>query len=367
MTVRRRDMLRMAAAATAAELASISRASAGGPLGIPGLYPGRVVATEHSSSIVGGVFQSEPIRQMMERGMMELTGAPDWASAWRQFFSPGDVVGIKLNGVGMPRVVSCREVFTLIVDGLTTAGVRLEDIVAYERYQSYIPGAGFESWLPTGVQMAWAVPAYDDIQQSIEGYDPSHYVDLPLVLPGQSLGDSTARRSFAATFISQRVTKLVNLACLKDHQAAGVTLCLKNLSHGLVNNVSRSHASTTSPSLDWFIPAVVSMPVIRSKAVLHILDGIRGVFHGGPGAYPEFVWEHRAMYFGTDPVAVDRIGWKQIDRQRLGFGMLSVSDAAPDRYAVYASRQPEYIELAGAAGLGIADDSKIDLRTIRLA
>ncbi|MCW5979420.1 MAG: DUF362 domain-containing protein [Bryobacteraceae bacterium] len=361
----RRRLLQLLGAASAGRLASRSMA-AGYPLGIPGLYPGRVVGVRHSSSIAGGVFQSEPIRQMMVRGMTELTGAPDWASAWRRFFSPGDVVGIKLNGVGMPRAVSSREVFTLVVDGLTSAGVRPEDIVAYDRYQSYVKGAGFASWLPAGVKLTWAVAAYDDIQQSIDGYDPAHYVDFPYVLPGQSLSDPTARRSFAATFITQQVNKLVNLAVLKDHQAAGVTLCLKNLSHGLANNVARSHVSIAAPVVDAFIPAVVSMPAIRDKTVLHILDGVKGVFHGGPGAYPEFVWEHQTMYFGTDPVAVDRIGWKQIDRQRLASGLLALTDSGVDRYGTYPTRQPEHIDLAGAAGLGVADETKIDYRMIRL-
>ena len=35
--------------------------------------------------------------------MMELTGADGWVDAWRQFFEPGDVVGIKVNPVGQPK------------------------------------------------------------------------------------------------------------------------------------------------------------------------------------------------------------------------------------------------------------------------
>ena len=62
------------------------------------------------------------------------------------------------------------------------------------------------------------------------------------------------------------------------------------------------------------------MPVIRNKAVLHILDGIKGLYHGGPGAKPQFVWEHQTMYFATDPVALDHIGWKAIDEKRLAVG-----------------------------------------------
>jgi hypothetical protein len=337
------------------------------PLAIPGPFPGRVIGVHHSGSVTSGAFQQEPIRQMMARGMLELTDAPDWTSAWRQFFGPADVVGIKLNGVGKPRAISCPQVVNLIIDGLTSAGVTLTNIIAYDRYRSDFYSSGFDTWLPAGVGISWAADAYEDIQQSIEGYDPDHYVDLPLILPGQDPNDPTARRSHAARFITRQVTKLVNLAVMKHHQAAGVTLALKNLSHGLANNAARSNISTASIACNVYIPAVVSMPVIRNKAVLHILDGLRGVYHGGPSAREAFLWEHRTMYFATDPVALDRIGWRQIDRKRLATGMLTVAEAPPDRYSIYSAPQPDHVEAAGAAGLGVADVSKIDFRWFSLA
>jgi uncharacterized protein (DUF362 family) len=162
------------------------------------------------------------------------------------------------------------------------------------------------------------------------------------------------------------VNKLINLPVLKDHGSAGVTLALKNLSHGLVNNVYRSHSSKTLNACGAFIPAVVSMPPIRNKTVLHILDGIRGVYHGGPGARPQFVWEHHTLYFATDPVALDRICWKVIDEKRLSVGMKPLAEDAPDEFSTSLRRQPEHVEIAGAIGLGEWEESKIVFRSIRL-
>ena len=51
--------------------------------GMPGPFPGRVVGIEHPGCIVGGNYQAEPIRKMMEKGMTTLTGAPAWTDAWR--------------------------------------------------------------------------------------------------------------------------------------------------------------------------------------------------------------------------------------------------------------------------------------------
>lgn len=288
-------------------------------LGLPGLHRGRVVAVENPAVLVSGQYQAEAVRQMMRRGMMELTGADGWQDAWRRFFEPGDVVGIKLNPVGQPLVESDATVVREIIAGLEAAGVKRQDIVAYDRYRDQFYGAGFDKWLPEGVRISCAVPKYDNVQQGIDGYDPDHYMDMALTLPGYTVDDVTARRSYAARFITREVNKLVNLPVLKDHQSAGVTLALKNLSHGLVNNVCRSHGTISLNACNTFIPAVVAMPVIRSKVVLNILDGVKGVCHGGPGA------PGRVRLGAQDALLLDRPccdGPHRLggDRRQAGFG-----------------------------------------------
>ncbi len=333
---------------------------------MPGLYRGKVVAVHHPASIVEGRFGGEPIREMMAAGMKRLTGAPDSTAAWKQFVEPGDVVGIKVNPVGAPHVMSSPEVLREIIAGLRSAGVQPQDIVVYDRYRRQFLNAGFDKWLPEKVRWSSATEDYDNIQHAIDGYDPAHYLDMALTHPGFDSSNLTARRSYAARFITKEVNKLINLPVLKDHQSAGVTLALKNLSHGLVNNVSRSHSSITLNACGSFIPAVVSMPVIRNKAVLHVMDGIKALYHGGPGARPQFVWEHKTLYFATDPVALDHVGWEEIDKKRVAAGMPAIALDRPDKFSTFLSRQPEHVEIAGALGLGEWDRSKIKLDAVAL-
>ena len=335
-------------------------------LAMPGLYPGRVVAVSHPACITDGKFQAGPIQRMMESGMLELTDAEDVPAAWRLFFERGDVVGIKVNPVGAPHVIGCAEVLREIIKGLESAGVRRKDIVVYDRYRAQFLKAGFKQWLPEDVRWMSATEDYDDIQQAIEGYDPDHYMDMALTLPGNDVNNLTARRSYASKFITKEVNKLINLPLLKDHQSAGVTLALKNLSHGLVNNVSRSHGSKSLNACGAFIPAVVAMPVIRNKTVLHVLDGILGLYHGGPSARPQFVWEHRTLYFATDPVALDHVCWKAIDQKRASVGMKPIAAVEPDNFSVFVRRQPEHVEIAGALGLGVWEEGKMDVRRVEL-
>jgi len=359
------------AAAVSFGLPEIARAAETQPntaakLSMPGPYRGRVVAVESPEVIAQGAYKEAPVQKMMRRGMTELTGTDGWVDAWRRFFEPGDVVGIKLNPVGKPNVMSDGTVVREIIAGLEAAGVKRKDIIAYDRYRAQFFDAGFDKWLPDGVRTAYATEDYDNIQQAIEGYDPDVYLDLPLTLPGYSVENATARRSHAARFISREVNKVVNLPVLKDHQSAGVTLALKNMSHGFVNNVARSHGTRSLNACNFFIPAVVQMPVIRDKVILHILDGVKGCYHGGPGARPQFVWEHRTLYFATDPVAMDRIGWEVIDAKRVEVGMPKLVDDKPDRFSTFVHRQPEHVEIAGALGLGEWDRKKIDMRSVRV-
>lgn len=333
-------------------------------LSMPGLYPGRVCAIENPAVLVSGKYQAEQVQKMMRRGMMELTGADGWVDAWRQFFAPGDVVGIKVNPVGQPLVISDATVMHEIIAGLEAAGVKRQDIVVYDRYRKMFYSGGFDKWLPEGVRISYATDDVDNTQQNIEGYDPDHYMDMALTLPGFSVDNPTARRSYAAQFITKQVNKLINLPVLKDHQSAGVTMCLKNLSHGLVNNVNRSHSSPSLNACNSFIPAVVALPVIRNKVVLNILDGVKGLYNGGPASKPEFVWEHDTLYFATDPVALDHIGWEVIDAKRESVGMKKLVESLPDKNSTFVHRQPEHVEIAGALGLGVWDRKKIDLRKV---
>jgi uncharacterized protein (DUF362 family) len=367
MSQHRRRFLKIALLTPSVAFSTRAAVRAERKAGIPGLYPGRVISVHHPASIVSQQYQREPVRQMMNKGMMALTGAEDPAEAWRVFFSVGDVVGIKVNPVGQPHVISAPEVLHEIINGLELAGVKPRDIVAYDRYRKQFLNAGFDKWLPDGVRWTWATDEGHPLQLDMDGYDADHYMETSLVHPKGNPDDSHHRRSYVARFLTKDVNKMINLCVLKHHQSAGVTLALKNMSHGLVNNVSRSHSSKTLNTCGTFIPAVVDLPVIREKVVLHILDGIQGAYHGGPGGkVKEYIWYHKTMYFGTDPVAIDKTGWKVIDKKRVEEGRLPVGEAGPDEDSTFYRMQPEHIEIAGNLGLGEFQDDKIDCKRFSL-
>jgi hypothetical protein len=331
-----------------------------GPLGIPGPYPGRVIEVRNPAMIRDGVRNQEEVGKALARGMRELTGADDAVEAWRTFFEPGDVVGIKMNPVGNPLANTSGELLREVIGGLKSAGVKTKDMVVFERYQDNFVEAKMPQEVPDGIAWEGLTPEPDPSQLSLKGYDPDEFVTMELVHQTHDPKDDRTRRSHLGLLVTRRVNKIVLLPVLKDHGSGGITGALKNMSHGLVNNVARSHSTANTNVCNQFIPQVVAHPIIRKKCVLQILDGIKGVFQGGPFATrPEWTWEYNALFMATDPVAMDHIAWRIIDAKRKEMGLPPVGavgklglDAEREGFDM---RQPQHIPLAAHLGLGVFD------------
>jgi hypothetical protein len=210
-----------------------------------------------------------------------------------------------------------------------------------------------------GTQLKIDFPSFK--ADPVAGYDRDEFVEMNLIHHGHDPKDDRNLRSHLGLLITKRVNKLVMLPVLKDHGSAGVTGALKNMSHGSVNNVARSHSTPDTNACNQFIPEVVSHPILRKKCVLQIMDGIRGIFQKGPfGKNPEFAWEYNALLLATDPVAMDHVEWRIIDEKRkekslppvAGTGRLALDPLGTEGFDV---RQPQHIALAANLGLGIFD------------
>jgi hypothetical protein len=350
------------------------KAGANEKWGIPGPYPGQVVEVRNRRMIRNDVKDRQAIHAAVDRGMKELTGATDAVEAWRSFFEPGDVVGIKMNPVGRPLASSSSELMLEVIDGLKAAGVKTKDIVVFERYRDEFLEAKMHEAVPDGIAWTGLGIAYNGKQIDIKGddeksgkldrttgYDPAEFMVMELVMVGLDPKDDRTRRSHLGLLVTRRVNKIVCLPVLKDHGSAGITGALKNMSHGMVNNVCRSHATPDTNVCNQFIPQVVAHPVIRRKCVLQIMDGIKGVYQGGPSAWkPEWTWENNALLFATDPVAMDHIAWRYVDETRKQRGLPPVGASGklgldPLKSEGFDIRQPQHIPLAAHLGLGIFD------------
>ena len=298
------SMIGAATAAAQEPKAGARPAAPTGALGVPGPYPGRVIEVRNPGMLQNGKKDRVSIRMTLNRGITALTGTNHPVEAWKTFVQPGEAVGIKVVPNGYPGAHTSHELVLDVIAGLRSAGINLKDIVVFDRYGLEFREARYQEILPAGVACGGLTPvAWDpgqltikfDTNDPIAGYDPDEYVQLTLVGRGQDPKDDRCFRSHLGRIVTKRLDKIILLPCLKDHHAAGATGALKNMSHGLVNNVFRSHSSPSSIAMVSFIPAVVSHPIIRQKCVLHIMDGIRGVWEGGPfGREPKWLFDYNA-------------------------------------------------------------------------
>lgn len=339
-------------------------------LGVPGPFPGRVIEAKNPRLIQNGKRSRDAIRETLNRGMKELAKSDDGVEAWRNFFEPGDVVGIKVVPNGHPQAPTSPELVLEVIECLKLAGVKTKDMFVYDRYKGEFMNAGYQKVLPPEVRWGGLTPgggpqtelhldAHKD--DPIAGYDPDTFVHMNLIDSGSDPKDDRNYRSHLGLFVTKVVNKIIALPVLKDHGSAGVTGALKNMSHGSVNNVARSHSTPSTNVCNQFIPEVICHPVLRQKFVLNIMDGIRGVFQKGPFGYnPEFAWDYNSLFFATDPVALDHVEWQIIDAKRKVEGLPPVASTGrtaldPLQTEGFDVRQPQHIALAGSLGLGLFD------------
>src|SRR5258708_1451097 len=93
-----------------------------------------------------------------------------------------------------------------------------------------------------------------------------------------------------------------------------------------IPGIPRGDAVSWPNQCNTFIPTAVAQPLVRRKATLHILDGLLGVYEGGPGSWNRTwgTWRHKGLFFATDPVALDHVGWDIIDKERARHGWAPV-------------------------------------------
>ncbi|MGH9373179.1 MAG: DUF362 domain-containing protein [Vicinamibacterales bacterium] len=326
------------------------------PLGMPGLFPGRVVEVLHANPIVDRRVSQPAVRAMMDAGMKALTRDAAPKDAWARFFSPADVVAIKVNPSGAPGTVTSIPLLREVIQALNAVGVANKNIIVYDRNSNQLEVNGYHTLVPPGVRVVGLDQRWSVRGETRSGYDPNVFCEM------DCFGERETR-SYLASIVATEATKIVNLPCLKEHNASGVTGCLKNLAYGSFNNVARTHVDPKTYT-DPVIAVMCSAAPLRAKAVLHIMDGIRAVYHSGPFAWnPEFVWEAKTLLVGTDPVAMDRIELEIVEEKRKEVGVPSLWDRDPGNLGTSGDmqrtarknpfyREPGHIRTASELGLG---------------
>jgi len=263
---------------------------------------------------------------MLERLVRELTGTASRAEAWKKILGNARTVGLKPNclaGRGVassPQFVDalCRQ----IVDSVPAVG----RIIVWERSDRDLSAAGFEITTSGRVQCM--------------GNDRAGYT-RDLVVEG-TVG------SLVSSVVADSADVLINLPVLKDHGIVGLSVGMKNY-YGAVHNPNKYHLNRGDP----YVADLNRMLLIRQKNVLTIVEAFTAQYEGGPPFKPQWSWPAGLLLASTDPVALDRVGWRMIEQKRAEAGMGSLKEAG---------REPTYIMTAADNNhrLGRADLTAIE-------
>jgi uncharacterized protein (DUF362 family) len=304
---------------------------------VPMAAPGKIVRVSKSDVLQPNKLFPKPdaARQMLERAMLEFTGETDLGKAFARFVHKDDKVAVKLNGIAAQTGASMgtnKELVIPIVEGLVAAGVPATSIVVYEQYTSFLNGTRVrEKDLPPGAKTV------------------VHGNNAPAT--AREIRVDRIRTKFVAPLTD--ATAVISVDLIKDHAIQGYTGCLKNMTHGSIINPSAFHAAHSSQ-----IANLYAQDVIKSRVRLHITDGFKLIYDGGPlDKKPECRVPHESVYVATDPVAMDMIGWALVDKWRQDKKLPSLAKAG---------REPTYIRDAADLGLGVGKLDDIAMREITL-
>ena len=329
---------------------------------MPGKYPGKVVQVNHENCTSENKIIYQSAYDMIAKGILSLTGSDNLKDAWLKFVSPKDRIGLKVNPVAGVQLSTSVEVTQAIVKQLEEAGVQRSNIIIWDRREEQLFEAGFNHENFPGIKIIGTErpengSMYDENGKlhSLKMIDTTWYywadcedkydsATIPYMV-------NEGKYSYFTKIVTEMVDKIINVPILKN-AGSSVTLCLKNLAYGSVTNTGRLHRQLWAETC----AEVNAFPPLRDKVVLNIVDGIKGCFNGGPGANPQFFCEYKTVLVGTDPVAIDRIGYDIVINKRIAEGVQKEDNA----------RGRIFMELAQNLNLGIADIEKISLTKIEI-
>ncbi len=274
-----------------------------------------------------GSVKKDKLQNLLFSAIQKQAGKDNPSDAWGTFFSKNETVGIKVNclaGRGMSTHIVLVEA---IISGLKMAGISEQRIIVWDRTDVDLMKAGFKiNKYGTGYRC----------------YGTNHQYDGQLgVVESGSVG------SLFSPILSKYCDSIINVPILKDHDLAGITASMKNF-YGAIHNPNKYHDNACTP----YIADLMAVPMIQDKLKLTICDALSIQYHGGPSYKPKWKWDYNGLLISTDPVAIDSIGYKIIDKKRRKEHMTTLKGS---------KREPLYIQRASDLRLGKSKYEEIEV------
>lgn len=265
--------------------------------------PRVVIAKAPNFRFSPGVTQDPLMDRLLSLAMTKLSGTSDPRDAWSRLVNPKSVVGAKLSCLPGKWLSTSLPLAYAVAQGLRSVGVKDKNIILWERMNSELKEAGY----PLNYE-ANGLRCFGTDTNGV-GYDND------LTVSGE-VGSLVSR------VLSSYVSANINLPLLKDHTISGLSGGMKNF-YGAIHNPNKYHDNHCDP----YLADVCSLPQIKSKNFLTIIDATRIQYNFGPAYKPQWVENYNAIIVSTDPVAVDSVGLKILEDIRKQKGMPTLEQA----------------------------------------
>jgi hypothetical protein len=294
--------------------------------------------------------QPEKVRAMVDRAITSLTGKATPRDAWLSLVSTQDVVGLKVYSAPGQNSGTRPAVAATIASGLINAGVPPKHIIVWDKSEYDLREAGFFALADQlGVRVAGSAQA---------GYDLATYYDTPLIgsliwgdLEFGRTGEGIGRKSYVSKLVSREMTKIINITPLLNHNTAGVSGNLYGLTIGSVDNTMRFESEPSRMAAA--VPEIYALPVLGDRVVLSVVDALICQYEGGQHGLLHYSTVLNQLRFSHDPVALDMLSIKELDRQRRA------------AHAPYVKPNLDLYRNAALLELGVSDVTRIGVETLK--
>lgn len=247
----------------------------------------RVALLENPRVMTDVGIRKTTLTEMLEDGLCISLDKKTPADAWQSLLTKDDRILLKFNRADADRLGTSETMAVVLIESLMRAGFEAKQIMLLE-------ASTRADWAGDLIQPAW-------------GWTEKVY-DFG------SGKDSGKEQLIKA---AEAATAIINVPFLKAHRIAGMSGCLKNLSHGLIRRPALYHANQCCP----YIPDIVAMPVIRNKLRLNIINALRLIYDIRTDTSRDPLDVASALLISTDPVAADTIGQGVLDGLRQDKGL----------------------------------------------
>lgn len=250
---------------------------------------------------------------MLIEGIKKLTRSSDTKSALLKILSTNDVIGIKVFSLPGQYSGTRPAVVDAFVSLLLENGFSRTNIIIWDKNLNNLIGAGFSKIASKhGITLSGAMEY---------GFDEGVFYEKPLI--GNLIfgdhefgkkGEGVGRKSFISKLVTQKITKIISIAPVINHNVAEVCGHLYSLSLGSADNTIRFESNRDN--LNEAIPEIFALPQIYDKTVLYITDALICQYEGGPGSMLHYSSILGQLWFSFDPVMLDVLSMEEIYYRR---------------------------------------------------